>query len=172
MIKRRIFNKKKFLNFNKIIILILFLTLLAIIFYNSNIHNKLIIISENKENFYIIPEDRGGEIILNLDKKILNINSNKKNKNNLNNPDNLLYSIQFYTSSDIEKITLYLNKLTDSDEIIYKTQDFFILTLNSEIGTEYFLLYKNFKSRDDAKKYCIDFVIKIEKCIIVDTNKF
>ena len=172
MIKRRIFNKKKFLNFNKIIILILFLTLLAIIFYNSNINNKLIIISENKENFYIIPEDRGGEIIQNLDKKILNINSHKKNKENLNNPDNLLYSIQFYTSSDIEKITLYLNKLTNSDEIIYKIHDFFILSLNSEIGTEYFLLYKNFKSRDDAKKYCIDFVRKIEKCIIVDTNKF
>ena len=59
-----------------------------------------------------------------------------------------------------------------NESIYHLIEDFYILSFNSDIGIEYFLLYKNFKNREAAKKYCLDFLTKIENCLIVDSTKF
>ena len=87
-------------------------------------------------------------------------------------PEDLLYSIQFYTNNDLEKVRNYLLDLTNIDETIYNFKDFYILPLNSNIGTEYFLVYKNFKSKVEAINYCSNFIVKIENCLVVDATKF
>ena len=173
MIARRIFLKRKS---NKKIILfflcvLFFLTIYIYYFIISN-NKKFFIISENKENFYIIPENRGGEKVMNLDKKSLNLQSQPKIENNINKPEDLFFSIQFYTNSELEKVNKFLKKIINSDETIYNLKDFYILSFNSEISNEYFLLYKNFNNREDAKNYCLNFLPKIENCLIVDTTKF
>jgi len=83
-----------------------------------------------------------------------------------------LFSIQFFTDSDIENINQYLQKITSFEETIYSINDFYILALTSEIGIEYFLLYKNFTTRLEATTYCAKFLPKIDNCLIVDTTKF
>ena len=171
MIARRIFKKRE--SNRKIILLFLcILFFLTIYYYITNKNKNFIIISENIENFYIIPEDRGGEKIANLDKKSLNLKSQQIIENNINNPEDLFFSIQFYSNNEFEKVSKYLEKITNYDETIYNLEDFYILAFSTKIGIEYFLLYKNFENREGAKNYCLDFLSKIENCLIVDTTKF
>jgi hypothetical protein len=173
MISRSIFKKNKPKYKKKILFIFILLLLITLIyFFNANQFNNFIIIKENKENFYIIPKDKGGEKVENLDKKILNLKSKQTYNIKINKPENLLYSIQFYSNSKLDNVKNHLEKITKYGENMYKLKEFYILELKSEIGIEYFLIYKNFKTREDAQNYCINFLTKIDTCLIVDTSKF
>ena len=145
---------------------------LFIFIFSLNNNNKFVIISKNNESFYIIPKDKGGEKVANLDKKSLNLKSKKKIDILKNEVKDLPFSIQFYSDNDLNSISNYLNKITKSKEKIYSLEDFYILALNTDIGLDYFLLYKKFKTRTAANNYCLKFLNKIERCLIVDLTKF
>ena len=169
---RPLFKKKH--SYRKTIISISFFIIVFISFYFFILANEndFIVIPENTDVFYIIPEDRGGEKVLNLDKKSLNSISNHITVQNLEKYSNLLFSIQFFTDIDVTNVNKFLKKLINSYESIYSINDFYILAFTSEIGTEYFLLYKNFSTRLEATNYCTKFLPKIDNCLIVDTTKF
>ena len=169
---RPLFNKRK--SYWKIIItLFSLLTLFVFLYFFIFINEKeFIVIPENTDVFYIIPEDRGGEKVPNLDKKSLNTITQDITEDIIKKPDDLLFSIQFFTDSEITNVNQYLQKITNFNETIYNIDDFYILALTSEIGIEYFLLYKNFTTRVEAKTYCSKFLSKIDNCLIVDTTKF
>ena len=172
MNSRPLFKKRK--SYRKIIIPLSLLIILFIFFYFFIFINEkeFIVIPENTDIFYIIPEDRGGEKVPNLDKKSLNSITQDITEDVIKKPDDLLFSIQFFTDSDIENINQYLQKITSFEETIYSINDFYILALTSEIGIEYFLLYKNFTTRLEATTYCTKFLPKIDNCLIVYTTKF
>ena len=172
MNSRSLFKKRK--SYRKIIISVSFLLILFFFIYFFIFKNekKFIIIPDNLDVFYVIPEDRGGEQVPNLDKKSLNTITENITQNNIEKRDDLLFSIQFLTDNEIENIYKYLQKITSFDESIYSINNFYILALTSELGIEYFLLYKNFTTRLDAKNYCIIFLPKMDNCLIVDTTKF
>ena len=169
---RPLFKKRR--SYKKTIISISFLIIVFIFFYFFILanENEFIVIPENTDVFYIIPEDRGGEKVPNLDKKSLNTITQDITEDIIKKPDDLLFSIQFFTDSDIENINQYLQKITSFEETIYSINDFYILALTSEIGIEYFLLYKNFTTRLEANTYCTKFLPKMDSCLIVDTTKF
>ena len=169
---RPLFKKRR--SYRKTIISISFLIIVFICFYFFILanENEFIVIPENTDVFYIIPEDRGGEKVPNLDKKSLNKITQDITEDIIKKPDDLLFSIQFFTDSEIENINQYLKKITSFEETIYSINDFYILALTSEIGIEYFLLYKNFTTRLEATTYCTKFLPKIDNCLIVDTTKF
>ena len=168
---RPLFKKRK--SYRKIIIPLSLLLILFIFLYFIFINEKeFIVIPENTDVFYIIPVDRGGEKVPNLDKKSLNTITQDITEAIIKKPDDLLFSIQFFTDSEIENINQYLQKITSFEETIYSINDFYILALTSEIGIEYFLLYKNFTTRLEATTYCAKFLPKIDNCLIVDTTKF
>ena len=169
---RPLFKKRR--SYRKTIISLSFLIIVFIFFYLFILanENEFIVIPENTDAFYIIPEDRGGEKVPNLDKKSLNKITQDITEGIIRKPDDLLFSIQFFTDSDIENINQYLQKITSFEETIYSINDFYILALTSEIGIEYFLLYKNFTTRLEATTYCTKFLPKIDNCLIVDTTKF
>lgn len=172
MALKKIFNKKKS---NKkiyifIFFLIIFTTTVYFFIFNKKYNYK--VIPSDESNFYIVPKDRGGEKVTNIDKKSLNLKAEQEFIKILNQPENIYFSIQFYTNNDLDNIRKYLNKLNNTKESVYNPNDFFIMALNSEIGTDYFLLYKSFKTRGLAKKYCEKFLRKLDKCLIIDTNKF
>tara|TARA_B100001057_G_scaffold95599_1_gene92043 strand:+ start:423 stop:941 length:519 start_codon:yes stop_codon:yes gene_type:complete len=169
---RPLFKKRK--SYRKIIITLCFLlTLFIFLYFFIFINEKeFIVIPENTDVFYIIPEDRGGEKVPNLDKKSLNTITQDITEDIIKKPDDLLFSIQFFTDSEISNVNQYLQKITNFDETIYNIDDFYILALTSEIGIEYFLLYKNFTTRVDALTYCTKFLTKINNCLIVDTTKY
>ena len=172
MNSRSLFKKRK--SYRKKIIPLFLMLILFIFFYFFIFINEkgFIVIPENTDIFYIIPEDRGGEKVPNLDKKSLNTITQDITEDIIKKPDDLLFSIQFFTDSDIENINQYLQKITSFEETIYSINDFYILALTSEIGIEYFLLYKNFTTRLEATTYCTKFLPKIDNCLIVDTTKF
>ena len=169
---RPLFKKRK--SYRKIIIPLSLLLILFIFFYFFIFINEkeFIVIPENTDVFYIIPVDRGGEKVPNLDKKSLNTINQDITEDIIKKPDDLLFSIQFFTDSEIENINQYLQKITSFEETIYSINDFYILALTSEIGIEYFLLYKNFTTRLEATTYCKKFLPKMDNCLIVDTTKF
>ena len=171
MSARPLFKKRK--SYRKIIFSLSLLLILFIFFYFIFINEKeFIVIPENTDVFYIIPVDRGGEKVPNLDKKSLNTITQDITEDIIKKPDDLLFSIQFFTDSEIENINQYLQKITSFEETIYSINDFYILALTSEIGIEYFLLYKNFTTRLEATTYCTKYLSKIDNCLIVDTTKF
>ena len=146
MKSRFLFKKRK--SYKKIVffIICLFILLPFLYFFILANKNDFIVIPENTNIFYIIPEDRGGKKVLNLDKKSLNSISNDISVQNLEKYNNLLFSIQFFTDIDVTNVNKFLKKLINSYESIYSINDFYILAFTSEIGTEYFLLYKNFST--------------------------
>ncbi len=172
MNERPLFKKRR--SYKKIIIILSSLLIFSIFIYFFIFTNKneFIIIPENTDMFYIIPEDRGGEKVSNLDKKSLNMITKDITEYVIDQPDGLLFSIQFFTNSEITKVNQYLQNITKLDESIYSMDDFYVLTLISDIGIEYFLLYKNFTTRLEATNYCIKFLPKMDNCLIVDTTKF
>ena len=172
MIARKIFQRKKSKRKFIIIPLVLLFIIMSIYYFFLNNINEFVIIPENKTLFYIIPEDRGGQKVENLDKKSLNLKSLEAINENVNLPNDLRYSIQIYSDTEYENVNNYLKKIIISNETIYQIDDFYILALSTEIGIDYFLIYKNFETRKDAQKYCENYLSKIENCLIVDTTKF
>ena len=173
MQKRKIFNKKSKLKYRITLFLIsLIIIIIIFYFYYKYFRYNFYIIPEFKENYYIIPKDKGGKKVLNVDKKSLHLNQLILNKNKLEDRSELFYSIQFFVSSDYDKIILTLNNLLDNYENIYKKEDFYVVTLKSELGIDYFLLYKNFKNRDEAKDHCSKYIHKIDNCLIVNVQNF
>ena len=169
---RYLFKKKQ--SYRKIIIALscLIIVLFFLYFFILSNENKFIVIPANTDVFYIVPEDKGGEKVANLDKKSLNKTTKEIVEHEIEKPEDLLFSIQFFTDSQMINVNQYLKKITNSDESIYSIDDFYILALTSEIGIEYFLLYKNFMTRLDATNYCIKFLPKMNNCLVVDTTKF
>lgn len=172
MIARKIFQRKKSKTKFIIITLALLFIIMTVYYFFVDNRDEFVIIPENKKPFYIIPEDRGGQKVENLDKKSLNLKSLESINENINFPDDLLYSIQFFSDTKYENVNNYLKKIINSKETIYQIEDFYILALSTEIGIDYFLIYKNFETRKDAQKYCANYLSKIENCLIVDTTKF
>ena len=109
---------------------------------------------------------------LKKDKKSLHLNQLIINNNKLENSSELFYSIQFFVSSDYDEISLTLNNLINNYENIYKKEDFYVVTLKSELGIDYFLLYKNFNNREEAQEHCSKYLSQIDNCLIVNAQNF
>ena len=169
---RPLFKKKKSHRKTIIALSCLIIIFFFLYFFILTNENEFIVIPENTDVFYIVPNDRGGEKVANIDKKSINKSTKEIVEHELEIPEDLLFSIQFFTDSQMINVNQYLQKITNSDESIYSIDDFYILALKLEIGIEYFLLYKNFTTRLDATNYCIKFLPKINNCLVVDTTKF
>ena len=169
---KKIFKKKKSNKKTYIYMFFLLIFITGVYFFLFNEKNNYIVIPADESIFYIVPKDKGGEKVANLNKKSLNLKAEQEFIKISNHPENIYFSIQFYTNNDLDNVRKYLNKLNSTKESIYSSNDFYIMALNSEIGTVYFLLYKSFKTREFAKKYCDKFISKLDKCLIIDTNKF
>ena len=173
MRKKNIFNKKfKSIYFIKLFLIIIFLLIIIFYLYFKYIRYNFFIISQFEENYYLIPKDKGGKKVLNVDKKSLHLNQLILNNNKLEDSPELFYSIQFFVSSDYDKIILTLNNFINNYENIYKKEDFYVVTLKSVLGIDYFLLYKNFKNRDEANDYCSKYIPQIDHCLIVNVQNF
>ena len=173
MKNQNIFKKEtKSKNVIKFLITGLILVIITFYLYYKYTRYNFFQIPLFKEKYYIIPKDRGGQKIANVDKKSLHLNQLILNNNKLEDSSELLYSIQFFVSSDYDKIILTLNNFLNNYENIYKKEDFYVVTLKSELGIEYFLLYKNFKNRYDAKDHCSKYIPQIDNCLIVYVQNF
>ena len=161
-------NNYKYLVISFIFFLLLIIYILSIYF---NLNKKYFFIENNSLKYFIIPNDKEGEKVNYLNKKSLNnlpnINLSKKYYSNI---DNLQFTIQVMVSSDYNQINNYFNELIElKSEIIFK-EDFFIFPLETNIGIDYFLSYKNFDSKLDARNYCSKITF-INNCLVLNLKK-
>ena len=148
------------------------IVLLIIVIFNRFIKNDFILIPKFSNNYYIIPKDRGGEKIHHLDKKSLHLNKNSFETTEITDFSFLNFSIQFFVSSDYNEITQLLKKFLNMGEKFYKKEDFYILDFKTNIGIDYFLLYKNFNNKIEASNYCKKYLFQIKNCLIVNVKNF
>ena len=150
------------------IFFIIFLITILIIYSLNN--DDYFILSENNNPFFIIPENKEGITIINQDKKSLHLSYENSSNINILNDLNILYSIQLTTNSDYFYIKEKMNELINSKDSIFDSKDLYISAFISNSSTEYFLLYKNFESRNIAQNFCKKYTYFVDKCLIVNVQ--
>ncbi len=167
--RKKIFFKSTFTK-KKISIIFFILIILCFIFIYFNNYNKIFFyIPANNAKFYDIPKDKGGKKIENQNKKGLHL-SLENNEVLLDEILDINYSIQIFTSDDFNKINQYKSKILSYEDNIFESKDLFIAILNTELGYEYFLLYKNFENYSAASNHCNKYTKFIKKCVIVNVK--
>ena len=156
MSKKNIFFKNKNNSYIIFVTFIIFIIFFSFTFF-KNTNTDLFIISSFNDNYFIIPENKGGKKILNINKKSLHMNENLDSKNINEDLSNMKFSIQFFSSPDYKTIESFLGDLINQDENIYSSDDFYIVTLNTEISKDYLLLFKNFNTREKALIFAMIF---------------
>ncbi len=162
-IKNYIIKNKYFSNF-----FIIFLITILIIYSLNN--DDYFILSENNNPFFIIPENKEGITIINQDKKTLHLSYENSYNIDISNEYNILYSIQLTTNSDFFYIKEKMDELINSNDSIFEPKDLYISAFMSNSSTEYFLLYKNFESRNVAQNFCEKYTYFVDKCLIVNVQ--
>ena len=169
--KRNIFISKGNYKLNYLIFLIILSIILLYLLSIYIINNKKNFIIYNNENtkYYFIPEDKEGERVKFINKKSINnlLNLKEKNKNFVDMDIN--FTIQLFSDIDYEKVNNFYKNLSDTKSEIISKDHLYIFSINSEIGTDYFLTYKNFNSKIEAMKYCkkLSFV---KKCLVLNAQ--
>ena len=168
--KKNLFITKSNKIFFYILIVSLSIILLYIITLYININKKFFTINNTNEvAYYIIPDDKEGEKVKFINKKSINELSSSNDVNDLISLRNLDYTIQLYSDISIEKIENYLNNLLSLKSHIISSEDLYIFSVNTQIGTDYFLTYKNFVSKSEALSYC-EKLSFIKKCLIINNQ--
>ena len=139
------------------------------IFYSFN-NNQYFILSENDKPFFIIPENKEGITIINQDKKSLHLSYENSSNIEISNELNIQYSIQLITNSDYSYIKEKMNELINLQDSIFDSKDLYISAFISNSSTEYFLLFKNFESRNIAQDFCEKYTYFVDKCLIVNVK--
>ena len=168
MKKNLFISKKKYKLY--FIALFLFLIVFTYIISFFIITNKkyFVILYNNSNNYYIIPEDKEGEKIKFTDKKsINNITSEPKIILNNFNKDNLKYTIQLFSDVNYSNVENYTKNILNLKSEIISIDQLYVFSINSQIGTDYFVTYKNFNLKIDAINFCkkLSFV---KKCLIIN----
>ena len=170
--KKKLFFSKK--NNSIYLFTSLFFFLLLIIYILSlylNLNKSYFVIENNSIEYFVIPDDKEGEKVNYLDKKSLNnlsnINLDKKYYNNI---ENLKFTIQVNVSSEYNELNNHLNELIELKSEIISIEDFFIFPLVTNIGVDYFLSYKNFDTRLEARNYCSKITF-INNCLVLNLKK-
>ena len=172
MIKKNIFNKKRYIKFNFFIFFFIFLILFFLLMYYFLLNkNKYYIIPSYKNSFYYIPDEKGGKKIINQDKKGLHLSYKDSNEINFNNDAFLDYSIQIMSNYDYNIITNKRNELINIKDSIFLNKDLYLGIFKNNIANEYLLLYKNFVTRELALDYCNKYVFFVDNCIIVNVKQ-
>tara|TARA_Y100000996_G_scaffold403264_1_gene376064 strand:- start:9 stop:530 length:522 start_codon:yes stop_codon:yes gene_type:complete len=151
------------------IVFIITIIIIFVILYFYITSKKYFIILEFTSNFYSIPEDKQGEKIKYLDKKSINNFDYQFSEEKFNKIDNLKYSIQIYSDINILNVENYFLKLINNNEELININDFYLFFLESDIGKDYFLSYKNFENKDDAMKEC-NMLTFINICTIINVQ--
>ena len=167
MIKRLIFQRKNNYIFKYSLLLFLFIIILYVISFYYFINREYFIIPTFTDKYFIIPTNKEGEVVDYLDKKSLNNIKNKIQDFEFNDTSELNFTIQLYSNDNFEKINKYLINLFENKKEIIDQEDIIVFYKETEIGTQYFITYKNYISKNDASEAC-DLLTIVKSCIILN----
>ena len=143
MIKRIIFQRKNNYIIKYSLLLFLFIVILYLISFYYFINREYFIIPTFTDKYFIIPTNKEGEVVDYLDKKSLNNIKNKIQDFEFNDTSELNFTIQLYSNDNFEKINKYLINLFENKKEIIDQEDIIVFYKETEIGTQYFITYKN-----------------------------
>ena len=167
MIKRIIFQRRNNYILKYSLLLFLFIIILYLIsFYYFN-NREYFIIPTFTDKYFIIPTNKEGEVVDYLDKKSLNNIKNKIQDFEFDDTSELSFTIQLYSNDNFEKINKYLINLFENKKEIIDQEDIIVFYKETEIGTQYFIAYKNYISKNDASEAC-DLLTIVKSCIILN----
>ena len=155
---------------NKFLFIIFVIIFVIIFIFYSFTSNNYFILNENDKPFFIIPQNKEGITIINQDKKSLHLSYENSSNIEIFNELNIKYSIQLITDSDYYYIKKKMNEFINSKDSIFDSKDLYISAFMSNSSTEYFLLYKNFESRNIAQDFCEKYTYFVDKCLIVNVK--
>ena len=167
MIKRIIFQRKNNYIIKYSLLLFLFIIILYLISFYYFINREYFIIPTFTDKYFIIPTNKEGEVVDYLDKKSLNNIKNKIQDFEFNDTSQLGFTIQLYSNDNLEKINKYLNNLLENKKDIIHQEDVIVFYKETEIGTQYFITYKNYISKNNAFEAC-DLLTIVKSCIILN----
>lgn len=167
MIKRIIFQRKNNYIFKYSLLLFLFIIILYLISFYYFINREYFIIPTFTDKYFIIPTNKEGEVVDYLDKKSLNNIKNKIQDFEFNDTSELNFTIQLYSNDNFEKINKYLINLFENKKEIIDQEDIIVFYKETEIGTQYFITYKNYISKNEASEAC-DLLTIVKSCIILN----
>ena len=167
MIKRIIFKRKNNYILKYSLLLLLFIIILYLISFYYFINREYFIIPTFTDKYFIIPTNKEGEVVDYLDKKSLNNIKNKIQDFEFNDTSELNFTIQLYSNDNFEKINKYLINLFENKKEIIDQEDIIVFYKETEIGTQYFITYKNYISKNEASEAC-DLLTIVKSCIILN----
>ena len=167
MIKRIIFQRKNNYIFKYSLLLFLFIIILYLISFYYFINREYFIIPTFTDKYFIIPTNKEGEVVDYLDKKSLNNIKNKIQDFEFDDTSQLSFTIQLYSNNNFEKINKYLINLFENKKEIIDQEDIIVFYKETEIGTQYFITYKNYISKNEASEAC-DLLTIVKSCIILN----
>ncbi len=167
MIKRIIFKRKNNNILKYSLLFFLFIIILYLISFYYFINREYFIIPQFTDKYFIIPANKEGEVVDYLDKKSLNNIDNEIQDFDFKNIDELDFTIQLYSDDNFENIKKYLNNLLENKKEIIDHEDIFVFYKKTEIGTQYFITYKNYISKNYAFEAC-DLLIIVKSCILLN----
>ena len=137
MAYKSLFKKRKKINYKNFFIIGSIL-IIFILFYSYYINQAYFEISEFKESYYIIPKDKGGQKIINQDKKGLHLSVPSVDVVKLSQDPSLKFSIQLYTSDNYDIIKKKINSIMNSDNTIFSSENLYVAVLKHNFGNEFF----------------------------------
>ena len=167
MIKRIIFQRKNNYIIKYSLLLFLFIIILYLISFYYFINREYFIIPTFTDKYFIIPTNKEGEVVDYLDKKSLNNIKNKIQDFEFDDTSQLSFTIQLYSNDNFEKINKYLINLFENKKEIIDQEDIIVFYKETEIGTQYFITYKNYISKNEASEAC-DLLTIVKSCIILN----
>ena len=167
MIKRIIFKRKNNFILKYFLLLLLFIIIIYLISFYYFINREYFIIPQFTDKYFIIPANKEGKVVDYLDKKSLNNIDNEIKDFDFKNIDELDFTIQLYSNDNFENINKYLNNLLENKKEIIDHEDIFVFYKKTEIGTQYFITYKNYISKNNASETC-DLLTIVKSCIILN----
>ena len=167
MVKRIIFKRKNNYILKYFLLLLLFIIILYLMSFYYFINREYFVIPKFAGKYFVIPINKEGEVVDYLDKKSLNNIDNGIQDFEFKNTDQLDFTIQLYSNNNFENINKYLNNLLENKREIIDQKDIFVFYKKTEIGTQYFITYKNYTSKNNASKAC-DLLTFVKSCIILN----
>ena len=167
MIKRIIFKKNNNYILKYFLLFFLFIIILYLISFYYFTNREYFIIPVFTDKYFIIPINKEGEVVDYLDKKSLNNINNKIQNFEFSNISELNYTIQLYSNDNFENINKYLNNLLENKKEIIDHENIFVFYKKTEIGTQYFITYKNYISKNNAYESC-DLLSIVKSCLILN----
>ncbi len=165
--KKNLFFSKK----NKFKYLIIFLFLIFSLFaytllYFININKPYFIINNIILKYSIVPLDKEGKKINYLDKKSIN-NLSVSEKIQLKNSKFPNFTIQLFSNTNYNEVQNYYNNFIKQKSQLISLKDLFIFFIESDIGVDYFVSYKNFSTKEEALNFCLKSSL-IQECLIIN----